>query len=141
MSLIPPNPTNSILTNIKKMLGVDADYKVFDTDIIIGINSALMALQQIGVGPTDGILIADSTNEWSELLTNTKKVEAAKSYIYLKVKLLFDPPTSGFVVDCINKQLEELAWRLMMQTDIAIEDVVDEDEEEEEVVLGDFEDE
>lgn len=134
MSIIPPNPMNSILISIKKMLGIDETYLAFDTDIIININTALMALQQIGVGPDDGLMILGTDEEWGDLLTNDKKVEAAKTYIYLKVKLVFDPPTSSFVVESINKQLDELAWRLMIQTDIPIEDPV----VEEEVVLGEF---
>lgn len=123
-----PTVSESILASIKKMLGIDDTYDAFDIDVIVGINTALMSLQQIGVGPEDGLSISDRSAVWSSLHTNEKKTEAAKMYIYLKVKLSFDPPTSGFVVDAINKQLDELAWRLQVQTDIPIEDSVVEEE-------------
>lgn len=134
MTVILATDIESILASIKKMLGIDNTYTAFDIDIIIFINSALMALQQIGVGPEDGLVITDRSTAWTALLTNDKNTESAKTYIYLKVKLVFDPPTSGFVVEAINKQLDELAWRLAVQTDIPIVDPV----VEEEVVLGEF---
>ena len=126
--------TESILASIKKLLGIEDSYQAFDTDVIFGINSALMALHQIGVGPEDGLSITDRETAWSALLTNTKKIESAKSYIHLKVKLLFDPPTSSAVIEAMKEEIKESAWRLMVQTEIPIVDPV----VEEEVVLGDF---
>lgn len=103
---------NSILTSIKKMLGVDEEYDCFDTDIILHINSVLMILTQLGVGPSEGFIITDKTATWKDFLKDTKKLESVKSYVYLKVKLLFDPPLSSAVMDATNSLIRELEWRL-----------------------------
>lgn len=103
---------NSILTSIKKMLGVDEEYDCFDTDIILHINSVLMILTQLGVGPSEGFIITDKTVTWEDFLKDTKKLESVKSYVYLKVKLLFDPPLSSAVMDATNSLIRELEWRL-----------------------------
>lgn len=103
---------NSILTSIKKMLGVDEEYDCFDTDIILHINSVLMILTQLGVGPSEGFIITDKTATWEDFLKDTKKLESVKSYVYLKVKLLFDPPLSSAVMDATNSLIRELEWRL-----------------------------
>ena len=84
---------DSILATIKKMLGIDDNYAVFDMDIIVLINSALMSLHQLDVGPKDGFSIRDYTQTWHQFLTNEVKLEAAKTYVYLKVKTTFDPPS------------------------------------------------
>lgn len=106
-----------ILPTIKKMLGITDEYSVFDADIIILINSALMSLAQLGVGPKEGFVIKDYTSKWSDLLINDTKLEPAKAYIYLKVKIAFDPPTSSFVLEAYNKQIAELEWRLNVQAE------------------------
>ena len=103
---------NSILISIKKMLGVDEEYDCFDTDIILHINSVLMILTQLGVGPSEGFIITDKTATWDDFLKDTKKLESVKSYVYLKVKLLFDPPLSSAVMDATNSLIRELEWRL-----------------------------
>ena len=103
---------NSILTSIKKMLGIDEEYDCFDTDIILHINSVFMILTQMGVGPSEGFTISDKTTTWDEFLQDTKKLESVKSYVYLKVKLLFDPPLSSAVMDATNRLISELEWRL-----------------------------
>lgn len=114
---------DSILTSIKKMLGIDEEYSRFDTDIIININSVFGVLNQLGVGPDDGFFIRDSTSTWDDfiphLTQNNTKFEMIKSYIYLKVKLLFDPPTVGAVMESTNKLISELEWRLKIQADIS----------------------
>lgn len=102
----------SILTSIKKMLGIDEEYECFDVDIIIHINSVLMILTQLGVGPPEGFRIVGKTTTWDELVPNSKYLDAIKSYIYLKVKLLFDPPLSSAVIESTNRQINELEWRL-----------------------------
>lgn len=102
----------SILTSIKKMLGIVEDYKHFDQDIIIHINSAFMILTQLGVGPPSGFMIYDENSLWSDFITDKAKIEAVKSYVYLKVKLLFDPPSNSAVIESINKTIAELEWRL-----------------------------
>lgn len=103
---------DSILTSIKKMLGIDEEYDCFDTDIILHINSVLMILTQLGVGPSEGFIITDKTATWEDFLKDTKKLESVKSYVYLKVKLLFDPPLSSAVMDATNSLIRELEWRL-----------------------------
>ena len=102
----------SILTSIKKLLGIAEDYEYFDADIIIHINSAFMVLRQIGVGPINGYSIKDKTNTWDEFTSGDSDLEAIKTYIYLRVRLAFDPPSSSAVMDSMNKQLNEYEWRL-----------------------------
>lgn len=102
----------SILTSIKKLLGIDEEYEHFDSDIIMHINSVFMILNQLGVGPTEGFSIKDKTTTWEDFVTDLTKVEAIKSYVYLKVKLLFDPPLSSSVMESINRTISELEWRI-----------------------------
>lgn len=107
----------SILTSIKKLLGITEEYEHFDQDIIIHINSVFMILTQMGVGPEDGFTIKDSTATWKDFTNDDKKIEAVKSYIYMKVKLLFDPPASSSVMEAINRSISELEWRLNIAVD------------------------
>ena len=102
----------SILTSIKKMLGIAEDYIHFDMDIIMHINSVFMILTQIGVGPSDGFSISDSSPTWNEFVSEEQHLEAVKSYVYLKVKVLFDPPLGSAVTESINRSINELEWRL-----------------------------
>ncbi len=108
----------SILNTIKKMLGIESDYDAFDTDIIVNINSALLTLTQLGIGPSDGFIITDKSSVWSDLIGDTKTLVAVQNFIYLKVRTLFDPPSSSFVLDAMNKQIEELTWRLNVQNEL-----------------------
>lgn len=108
----------SILTSIKKLLGPDETYTHFDPDIIIHINSALSILTQLGVGPSSGFSITDSSETWSDFLgDDSKKISSVKSYVYLKVRLLFDPPTSSAVIESMNRMISELEWRLQVASD------------------------
>lgn len=102
----------SILTSIKKLLGITEDYNHFDTDLIIHINTVLSILTQLGVGAEEGYSIKDSTAVWNEFISDDSRLELVKSYVYLKVKLLFDPPLSSAVIESINRQISELEWRL-----------------------------
>ena len=106
----------SILLSIKKLLGITADYTHFDDDIIIHINSVMMILRQLGIGPVTGFHITDSSQTWNEYLPNIELLESVKSYIYLKVRLLFDPPV-GSVLESINNQIKELEWRFTVEAD------------------------
>lgn len=109
---------DSILYSIKKMLGIDKDYTAFDTDVIIHINTALFNLHQLGVGKTENAFsIQDKNSKWSDFLEDDKNFEAVKSYIYLKVRLLFDPPASSSVIDAIKRSIDELEWRLQVEAD------------------------
>lgn len=104
---------NSILNSIKKLLGISEDYESFDADIIMHINSVFMILNQLGVGPSESFMITDKTATWDDFLPNEEvKAEAVKSYMYLKVRLMFDPPLSSVVMECMNRTINELEWRL-----------------------------
>lgn len=107
----------SILTTIKKLLGVPEDYEHFDTDITMHINSVFLILNQLGVGPSDGFSITDKTATWSDFISDNKKLEAVKSYMYMKVRLLFDPPISSAVMECMNRTISELEWRLNLEAE------------------------
>lgn len=108
---------DSILTTIKKMLGIDSDDTNFDTDIIININSAIMVLDQLGVGVSTGFIVTDSSETWGDLLDDELNLEAVKTYIYLKVRLVFDPPTVNAVLDSMDRQITQLEWRLNVQVE------------------------
>ena len=109
---------DSILTSIKKLIGIAEDYTQFDADIIMHINSVFMSLNQLGVGPTAGFSIADKSKTWKDYLGSDEvKLEAVKSYIYLKVRLMFDPPASSVVVEAIERNRAELEWRILNQVE------------------------
>lgn len=103
---------DSILTSIKKLLGIAEEYTQFDSDIIMHINSTFMILTQMGVGPANGFMIEDDISTWSEFLGEDTNLEAVKSYVYLRVKLLFDPPSGGSVADSMKRMIDEFEWRL-----------------------------
>lgn len=107
---------DSILNSVKKKLGIQEDYTHFDEDIIIDINSVFMILNQLGVGPDEPFTIEDEDAYWEDFIDNTR-IEAVKSYMYMKVRLMFDPPTSGFLVDSLKKQIDELEWRMLVQAE------------------------
>lgn len=114
----------SILTSIKKLLGITEEYEHFDSDLVMHINSVFMILTQLGVGPEEGFRIEDDTTEWNEFLTDDTKLQAVKTYMHLKVKMMFDPPLSTAVIECMKRQIDELEWRLNVQaeTDISEEE-------------------
>ena len=102
----------SILTSIKLLLGITEDYEHFDNQIVAHINSVLMILTQLGVGPPDGFIVKDKSDTWNEFIPDGKNLELVKSYIHLKVKLLFDPPSSSVVMESTNRMINEFEWRL-----------------------------
>ena len=104
--------TDSILTSIKKNLGVPEDYEAFDQDIILYINSAISTLTQLGVGPDEGFMIEDKTAVWDTFLGTDPRLNMAKTYIQLRVRMLFDPPQTSYLVEAMNKQIEQHEWRL-----------------------------
>lgn len=108
----------SILNSIKKLLGPTEDYTHFDPDIIIHINSALSILTQLGVGPPEGFYIDGPEDEWSSFVDNDK-IQFVKTYVYLKVKLVFDPPSSSAVLKSMEDTIKELEWRLNVAVDPA----------------------
>lgn len=104
----------SILTSIKKLLGIAEEYEQFDVDLIMHINSVFLNLTQLGVGPKDGFIIEDETAEWTDFIGDSAQLQAVKSYMYMKVKLLFDPPLSSAVIDSTNRTISEFEWRLRL---------------------------
>lgn len=107
----------SILNSIKKMLGIEHTDKTFDDDVTIIINSVLFGLNQIGVGDENGFIINNEDDMWVDFIGERKDIESVKTYVYLKVKLIFDPPQSSFVLDAMERQIREFEWRINVQTD------------------------
>lgn len=106
----------SILTSIKKLLGITEEYTHFDADIIMHINSVFMVLHQLGVGPEGGFFIEDESTTWDEYLGDPTELQLVKTYIYMKVRMMFDPPTGG-VLNSMKEQINEFEWRLNVAVD------------------------
>ena len=106
---------DSILNTVKKMLGLEADYTAFDTDIIVFINSALMVLNQLGVGKS--LRITGFTETWASFLDGQENLSSVKDLVYLRVRRVFDPPSSSSVIGSIDSQISELEWRLNVFSD------------------------
>lgn len=107
----------SILVYVKKLLGIQSDYNHFDPDIIYGINAAFAVLTQLGVGPESGFSISDDSTKWDEFVSDTTRLSLIKPYVYLKTKMLFDPPSSNVLTDSINKTISEYEFRLNVVSD------------------------
>lgn len=107
----------NILDSIKKLLGIDEMDLNFDQELIMHINSVFMVLNQLGVGPVGGFKISSNEEVWTDFVGTRLDLESVKSYIYLKVRLLFDPPQNSFLVGSIEKQIEEQEWRLQVQVE------------------------
>lgn len=107
----------SILTSIKLLLGITEDYEAFDQQILAHINSVFMILTQLGIGPQEGFMITSKVDTWNEFISDEKKMQLVKSYIHLKVKMLFDPPSSSAVMDSTNRMINEFEWRLNSQAE------------------------
>ena len=107
----------NILDSIKKLLGIDEMDLNFDQELIMHINSVFMVLNQLGVGPVGGFKISSNEEVWTDFVGTRLDIESVKSYIYLKVRLLFDPPQNSFLVGAIEKQIEENEWRLQVQVE------------------------
>ena len=108
----------SILTSIKKLLGLEESYEQFDVDIIMHINTVFMVLTQLGVGPSSGFSIKDKSSSWEDFLgSDSAKIASVKTYMALRVRLLFDPPTSSVVIEAIKETIKELEWRLTVATE------------------------
>lgn len=108
---------DSILTSVKKLLGIAEGYTAFDTDIIIHINSVFMILNQLGVGPKKPFTIMDKSALWSDFIDENQNIEAVRSYVFMKVRLLFDPPQQASVIESINNLIKEMEWRLNVAVD------------------------
>lgn len=105
---------NSVLNTTKKLLGLDADDDSFDSDICIGINSAILTLSQLGLEGNEGFIVTDDTQEWSDYLNDNKLLPMVQQYIHLKTKMSFDPPQNSFVCENLKQIITELEWRIRM---------------------------
>jgi hypothetical protein len=103
---------DSILDSVKKVLGLQPDYDVFDPDIIMHINSVFGTLHQLGVGPEEGFMIEDASATWSTFLGGSIPLNPVKTYVCLRVRTIFDPPTTAYLVTSMKEQIAELEWRL-----------------------------
>lgn len=109
--------SNSILNSTKKILGIAAEYKAFDLDIITHINSVFATLQQLGVGPVEGFMIDDEFPEWDAFLDGNVPLNQVKTYMYMRTKLIFDPPPNSFGISAMESQIKEMEFRLMVLVD------------------------
>ena len=116
------NKMESILDSIKKLLGIQPEYRAFDEDLIIHINTVFIILSQLNIGPEEGFMIVDGSESWDDFIKGINET-MVKTYIYLKVRLMFDPPTSGVLVESMNSMISELEWRLFLEGDKGGENV------------------
>lgn len=103
---------NSILLSVKKMLGIEPDYTYFDDDLIFHINSVFSILTQMGAGPKEGYMISGVSESWTDFMPDTGKIQFVKTYLNLKVKMIFDPPTNSTILSAYERQIAELEWRI-----------------------------
>lgn len=116
--------TDSILLSVKEQLGLGADYSPFDAEIKTYINTVLSTLTQLGIGPVDGFYISAGTETWSDFMGSDKKLNQVQTYVYLRVKILFDPPATSFAITAIEKQIEEFGWRINVVREVALGPVI-----------------
>lgn len=108
----------SILTSVKKLIGMTEEYDVFDNDIITHINSVFMILRQMGVGPANGFYIEDDSSVWSDFIPmDDPNFHGVQTYMYLKTQMVFDPPSSSILKESKQKMIDELEWRLHVEAD------------------------
>lgn len=105
----------SILTSTKKILGIEASYTAFDLDIITHINSVFSTLNELGIGPVNGYMIGDAGDLWTDFLAGNPKLNSVKTYVFLRVRLLFDPPSTSFHITALLEEVKQLEWRLNVQ--------------------------
>lgn len=103
---------DSILTSTKKVLGIAEDYEEFDLDILMHINSVFSTLNQLGIGPELGFMVEDKEATWAEFIGDDLRFNSIRTYVYLKVRMLFDPPTTSYLIAAMERQTTELEWRL-----------------------------
>ena len=113
---------DNILSSIKKLLGIPTEETAFDSEIIMHINSVFMILNQLGIGPTNGFTISDDYALWSDFIPDGQNLELVKSYMYMKVRLMFDPPSSSAVLSAMEKSISEFEWRLNVQAETKTEE-------------------
>lgn len=110
--------SKSVLSSVKKMLGIPPEYTQFDPELVIHINSVFSILTQLGVGPDEGFSIKDSKDAWSDYIPEGKALEDVKTYVYLKVRLIFDPPQSSAAIEAMKQLASEFEWRINVGVDV-----------------------
>lgn len=118
---------DSILTSVKKMLGMDEDYEAFDPDLVMNINGVFLILNQLGVGPKTPFSITGAKETWTDFMFDINQLALVKPYMYLKVRLIFDPPNTGVLHEAMERQIKEFEWRLNVQVDSDFEEFSDDD--------------
>lgn len=106
---------NSILNTIKKQLGIEKDVTHFDEELIVHINACLLSITQLGVGSKNGFMVTDENTAWDGLLGERTDLEAVKTLLYMKVRVSFDPPSNSFLLESLQRTIEELTWRILLQ--------------------------
>lgn len=109
--------SDSILESIKDAASISSEESAFDQELILHINSVFMALRQMGIGPDTAFVVSDSSSEWSEFTTDPIILPTIKSYVTLRVRVLFDPPTSSALMDALKNAISEYEWRLGIECD------------------------
>lgn len=112
--------SDSILESTKKVIGLEPENEDFDVDVTMHINSIFSVLGQLGVGPADGFMILDASATWSDFLDDVKLLNMVKTYMYLRVRLLFDPPSTSFTIEAQERQFREFEWRINLQRESAL---------------------
>ena len=129
--------SESILSTIKKLVGIDKDYGAFDIDLVVAINGAFMILNQLGVGPDKPFSITGAEETWNDFSSEIKEIELVKNDIYLRARLLFDPPSTGVLHEAMERQISEFEWRLKVQADSWIyEDTGSSEEDDQTSIVG-----
>lgn len=123
---MPFDKTASILDTVKKTCGLGSYYDAFDQDILVFLNAAILDLTQNGIGPSDGFTVTDSSQTFEDFIGGFKNIGAVATYLSQKTRIAFDPPTSSYVLEAMNKNLAELIWRLNLEAENYKE--VDDDE-------------
>jgi hypothetical protein len=111
---------DSILTSTKKILGIGEDYTAFDEDIITHINSTFSIVHQMGIGPEDGYMITDAEDVWDDIDIHQSQLNLLRTYVFLKVRILFDPPATSYLIEATNKQIQEYEYRLSYNREVAV---------------------
>lgn len=108
--------SSSIMDDVKHMLGLLPAETAFDSDVMIHVNTIFTTLHQLGVGSDEGFMIEDNSTQWDEFITDDR-LNGIKSYMFLRAKLLFDPPQVGFVIASMDRQIAELEWRIRLEAE------------------------
>jgi hypothetical protein len=114
----------SILTSVKKSLGIEEAYVIYDPDILMHINSTLSTLNQLGVGPDEGFQIEDKTPTWESFLGTDLRYNFVPSYVLAKVRLQFDPPATSFAIQAVETQIREYEWRISTLREVILSEAV-----------------